>query len=210
MSVRLSSEMIQNLSASPICINTVDALQRIIMKIKKYLHNPPHLFLPNTKYFITGVIYNKYKLLHTESAKKKLLEYIKKSTLHFDWLLEDWVILDNHYHLMLMAPENAETLSKLIGNVHRYSAIWLNKNVPVPQSYDKIWHNYMDTCITYEKSYFARLNYIWYNPVKHGYAEKPESWKYGSYFDRFKNEKEYLIRINKNYPCDKVKIDDEY
>lgn len=180
------------------------------MEYKTYKHNPPHLFIPNTKYFVTGAILNHYKLLHSEKAKEKLFDYILKSAAHFDWNLEAWVILDNHYHLMLNAPENAETLSLLIGNIHRYSAIWLNKNVKVPDSALKIWHNYWDTCVTYEKSYYARLNYIWFNPVKHGYVDGPEKWKFGSYYERFKLEKEYLIRVNKDFPCDKVKIVDDF
>ena len=40
----------------------------------------------------------------------------------------------------------------------------------------KVFYNYWDTCITYENSYFTRLNYIWYNPVKHGYVDSPEKW----------------------------------
>ena len=32
----------------------------------------------------------------------------------------------------------------------------------------RVWHNYWDTKLTYEKSYFARLNYVHQNPVKHG------------------------------------------
>src|SRR6266404_5459796 len=32
----------------------------------------------------------------------------------------------------------------------------------------KIWHNFWDTKLTYQKSYLARLNYVHQNPVKHG------------------------------------------
>jgi hypothetical protein len=31
-----------------------------------------------------------------------------------------------------------------------------------------VWYNFRDTRLTYEKSYLARLNYVYQNAVKHG------------------------------------------
>jgi len=177
---------------------------------KKYDHNPPHLFVPNSKYFITGCTYNKIHLLINNTSKMKLFESIRKGFSSKKWILEDWVILNNHYHLMVNATEKAEQLPDIIKEIHKFSALWIKKNINNAKDIDKIWYNYWDTCITYEKSYFARINYIWFNPVKHGYVDSPEKWRYGSFFERYKKEKEYLERINKNYPCDKVNIDDEF
>jgi putative transposase len=180
------------------------------MNFKKYLHNPPHLFVPNTKYFITARIYNKLHLLKTKESKKQLFNILGKGFLKRKWIIEDWVILNNHYHLMVDSGENSDELPDIIKEIHKFSALWIKKNVSDAKHINKIWHNYWDTCITYERSYFARLNYIWNNPVKHGYIERPEDWEFGSYRERFEREKEYLARINKNYPSDKVKIYDDY
>ena len=210
------------------CINAVDAIQREAVKqriilhkfylqilnqlvdFKKYDHNPPHLYKQNTKYFITGSIYGKKKLLKSIESKHKLLDYIVKSVDHFKWILEDWVILENHYHLMLESPENPESLGDMMGNIHRYSAIWINKNVEFDKDYNKVWHNYWDKCLTYERSYFTRLNYIWYNPLKHKLAEDPKDYEFGSYYHRYKSEKDYLNNICNFYPFDKLKIDDDF
>ena len=32
----------------------------------------------------------------------------------------------------------------------------------------KVWYNFWDTKLTYERSYLARLNYVHQNAVKHG------------------------------------------
>jgi putative transposase len=32
----------------------------------------------------------------------------------------------------------------------------------------KVWHQYWDLRITFQKSYLARLNYVMQNPVRHG------------------------------------------
>jgi hypothetical protein len=37
--------------------------------------------------------------------------------------------------------------------------MWIRKNVQDAAGLEKIWWNYWDTCITYERSYYTRLNY---------------------------------------------------
>ena len=111
---------------------------------------------------------------------------------------------------MANAPENAETLSKMISEMHRFTALWIKKNVPEAINAKIIMYNYWDSCITYESSYFARLNYIWYNPTKHGYVENAEEWSFGSYFERIKAEKRELEILKEKYPCNRVKVKDDF
>ena len=143
---------------------------------KTYEHNPPHLFQSNAKYFITGASYKHVHYMKSDEAKDIFLNYLFKSFEHYNWKIEDWVVLDNHYHLMANAPENAETLAQVINNVHRFSSSGIKSlecincvdAVPTQSAHSidkKIFHNYWDTCITYENSYYARLHYLWYNPV---------------------------------------------
>ena len=44
----------------------------------------------------------------------------------------------------------------------------------------KIWYQYWDTCLTYERSYIARLNYVHNNPAKHGLINNSENYKWCS------------------------------
>ena len=159
--------------------------------------------------------------MKSDEAKDIFLNYLFKSFEHYNWKIEDWVVLDNHYHLMANAPENAETLAQVINNVHRFSSSGIKSlecincvdAVPTQSAHSidkKIFHNYWDTCITYENSYYARLHYLWYNPVKHGYVKHPIEWKYGSFYYRHQDEKEYLGKIMKLYPCDKVNVFDDF
>jgi putative transposase len=175
---------------------------------KTYKHNPPHLFRPNAKYFITAAVYKKQHLFEDDDVKHCVLEVMFESFTRQCWKIEEWVLLDNHYHLMADAPENATTLSRVINNFHRFSALRMKK-INQAITVDRIWYNYYDTCITFEKSYYARLNYIWNNPVKHGYVERPEDWKFGSYY--FKTDKNDEVRkIMKKYPCDRIRVEDDF
>ena len=80
---------------------------------------------------------------------------------------------------MARAPADASTLSSLIRSVHSLSARYVNSLDKKPGR--RIWHNYWDKCISSDKDYFARLHYVMLNPVKHGYVEKPEDYKFSSY-----------------------------
>lgn len=176
---------------------------------KIYQNNPPHLFRPKGKYFITGSTYRRKCHLVSEETKNATLEYLFKSFNNFGWSIEDWVLLDNHYHILVEAPEQADTLSKAINHFHKFSALWIKKYQGIQNDGHKIWYNYYDTCITYERSYFARINYIWFNPVKHGYVLDPEDWKFGSYYFRSRN-KESVEENIMNFPWDKVKVEDDF
>ncbi len=177
---------------------------------KTYKHNPPHLFRPRAKYFITGVIYHKQKLLQSASAKHKLIHSIHLGFNSRGWKLEEWVVLHNHYHIMAEAPQRADTLPFIIQDVHKFSAMWMKKYVKEAKRLLRIWWNYWDTCITYEKSYFARLNYLWYNPQKHALISQAENWKFGSLYYRIQNNKEYVSRLRTEYPFNLVKVKDDF
>jgi hypothetical protein len=52
------------------------------------------------------------------------------------------------------------------GVLHAKSAEWVNKVDRAPGR--RVWFNFRETRLTYQKSYLARLNYAHQNAVKHG------------------------------------------
>lgn len=66
--------------------------------------------------------------------------------------------------------------------------MWIRKNIQDAAGLEKIWWNYWDTCITYECSYYTRLNYLWYNPQKHDAIENAEEWIFGSLYYRIRED----------------------
>ena len=87
----------------------------------------------------------------------------------YRWQLEAWAVFSNHYHFIARSLEDADgsaSLSEMLTVLHRRTAIWVNRLDNTPSR--KIWHNFWDGKLTYQKSYLARLNYVHQNPVKHG------------------------------------------
>lgn len=180
----------------------------MIGKYLIYKHNPPHLFLSNVTYMITASTYLKTKFFDTDDLKKILLSSILQYFSKYSWQIKSYVILPNHYHLLAIASENSTSLSKIISNTHRYTAHIVNKINKTPKM--KIWWNYWDTCLTYENSYYTRLNYIHFNPVKHGYVNDPKKWEFSSYKEFYDLDCTEARRIDNKFPFDRVKVYDDF
>ncbi len=89
-----------------------------------------------------------------------------------------WVILDDHYHLLLNVND-ATRLSNLMQQLHGGISYRLNKLCNTPGR--KIFHNYWDHGIRDEADFWKHFNYIHHNPVKHGYAEDMKEYSFSSY-----------------------------
>jgi len=170
-----------------------------------YEHSPAHLFLNNTYYIITAHILKNIRPFYDDERKQILLNSIFLNFIDRNgWKMIAYFVADNHYHLLLNSANNADKLSKIIADIHRFTAITINKmdNLTGRQ----VWYQYWDTVITSNKSFYARFNYIHYNPVKHGYVTRSEDYKFCSYKDYFENDENEMLFLRKKYKFDKVKV----
>jgi putative transposase len=82
------------------------------------------------------------------------------------WLFEAWAVFSNHYHFVAHSPPDASNLSDMLSALHVKTAEWVNQLDRAPAR--RVWFNFRETRLTYQKSYLARLNYVHQNAVKHG------------------------------------------
>ena len=141
-------------------------------------HAPPHRILERGTYMLTGSTYKKVKLFNTPEKLDLLSNIIFNTAEEDKILIEAWAVMSNHYHLILYIAEESESIKKFISKVHGLSAIKINKADKI--SGRKVWHNYWDSGISYQKSYYARLNYVNKNPQHHGIVEKAEEYHWCS------------------------------
>ena len=175
---------------------------------KTYLHNPPHYFVPNAMYIVTGAILHNQHLLTENKRKDFVLQTLFERAKLLKWNLQAWAVLNNHYHFIGEAPESALTLEKLIQQLHSIVAIEINRwdNTPGRQ----VWFNYWDSCLSYKKSYLARLHYVHMNPVKHGLTEKAIDYPFCSFRWFVEQGDPTLKQQVFAQPIDRVKIFDDF
>lgn len=173
---------------------------------KKYQHAPAHLFLTDYHYFITAGTYGRKPYFDSDAQKELLFNTICETVKENYGELQGWVILANHYHI-LTKLKDAFLLPQIIRKIHSISAVLVNKSSK--QLGRKIWYQYWDECIRDERDFYAKLNYIHLNPVKHGYVDDPEAYKFSSYNQYLRIEGvNWLADILKHFPPKKVEKDD--
>jgi len=97
---------------------------------------------------------------------------------HYHWQLEAWAVFSNHYHWIGVSPADAVSLRKFISHLHTQTARALNTLDATPGR--TVWFQFWDTCLTFEKSYLARLNYVHHNAVHHGLVPVADQYAFCS------------------------------
>lgn len=174
---------------------------------KIYKHNPPHLLLNETAYMLTGSCFKKQMILINKEAKRTVIKVFGKLFREYEWEQVAWAVLDNHYHFLVKAKESA-CLPRLINRAHSAIAKLLNQMDQTPGR--RIWYNYWDSCITFEASLYARMNYIHYNPVKHGLVKESEEYDFCSYRYYLEQGADWVQKLWEEYPFDRLKITDDF
>jgi putative transposase len=96
-------------------------------------------------------------------------------------------VLPNHYHLLIKTDSVDDFLAG-IGKFHRSSAYrWNGEDRSRGR---KVWFRAVERSMRSVRHYYASLNYIHHNPVKHGYTSKWQEWPFSS-------AAEYLERVGK-------------
>jgi putative transposase len=136
-------------------------------------HAPPHLPIDKATYLLTAACYEHQCHMLATERRRALLDRFFEEAIMADIGLLAWVVLPNHYHV-LATVEVFERLSGVFGRTHgATSHAW---NEADGSKGRRVWYRYADRLIRSESHYFTTLNYIHYNPVKHGWADSPYAW----------------------------------
>jgi putative transposase len=171
-------------------------------------NTPPHWFVPNAIYMVTGAVLYKQPLLNTDEKLANFCETLLERAKMAGWSLEAWFVMRNHYHFVARSPENAQSLKNLIQAIHSINAKFVNRMDGTPGR--KVWYNYWDSCIQSERSYRARLNYVIINPVKHGLAQHPAEYPFSSYHWFYENTKPDFLQAVMAESVDFEQIVDDF
>ena len=117
-------------------------------------------------------------------------------------------VFSNHYHFVARGLPGCTDLGKLLKRLHADTARELNRldNAPGRQ----VWFNFWDTRLTYERSYFARLNYVHQNAVKHGLVTVANQYRWCSaaWFER--TAAPPVVKTIYAFKIDKLNIRDDF
>jgi len=117
----------------------------------------------------------------------------------YPFTMEACVILPEHLHCIWRLPEGDNDFSKRWRLIKTYFSKNITENERISNSRKQkkergIWQRrFWEHLIRDEDDYQNHVDYIHYNPVKHGYVQQTKDWRYSSF---------HLWVKRKHYPMD--------
>ncbi|MCC5841655.1 MAG: transposase [Opitutales bacterium] len=189
-----------------------NAQSRQSKRLVQWPHAPTHRLSGNGTFIVTVGTYGKVPVFKGNARLSALQKGLLKYAGLYGWHLEAWAIFPNHYHFVGHSPSKegggAASLSTFIADFHKKSATWVNDlDASIGR---QVWHNFWETRLTHEKSYFARLAYVHQNPVRHGLvkAARDYAWCSAGWFERTATRS--MVRTIYSFKADQLKIPDDF
>jgi putative transposase len=171
-------------------------------------HAPVHRMPHAGAYMVTAGTCGKEQYFNTPERLNMAQKLLFDIADEYDWKLQAWAIMSNHYHFMALSPTDAGSLKKMISKLHTLSAREINRLDN--SSGRKVWFQYWDSLITFEKSYFARLNYVHQNPVHHGLVKVADQYEWCSAKWFMLNATRSFADTIFSFKTDQLKINDDF
>jgi len=172
-------------------------------------HAPVHKLDENAVYFVTAGTLHKQKVFYDQPRLdllllRRLLELANK----YQWQLEAWAIFANHYHLVARGFPNSANLGRFLSHLPSDTARELNRLER--KEGRKVWYNFRDTKLTFEKSYLARCHYVHQNAVRHRLVPVANQypWCSAAGFERVASPA--MVQTIYSFKTDQLMIEDDF
>jgi len=142
------------------------------------LHAPPHPFRQAGTYAISAANFEHAPIMASTQRRTAFEADLLEALAQIGADVTGWVILPNHYHF-IAGVQSLNDISAALQHLHgRTARDWNLMDGLTGQR--KVWYKFYDRMIRDEHHFFKALNYIHYNPVKHGYVENVYEWPWTS------------------------------
>ena len=142
--------------------------------------------------FLTLVTGGRRRWLSVDGARDEVLEALRQTRVRYPFRHHGHVLLDDHLHLLL-SPGAGVSVPKLVGSFKRTVLARLSgglaggaergasDGVAAVVANERLWQRrYHDHVIRDADDFARHLDYLHFNPVKHGLAEDPGTWRWSS------------------------------
>ena len=158
---------------------------------------------------VTAATYQKEHCFRSRMRLRHLTQQLMDLAGDYRWSLEAWAVFSNHYHFIGKSPpDSAANLSTFLGTLHRRTSTWLNRLDDAVGR--KVWHNYRETELTFQRSYLARLHYVICNPVHHGLVPVADQYPWCSAAWFKARATPAFQKTVLSFPIDRLEIDDDF
>ena len=146
-------------------------------------------------HFVTLTVLNWIPLFTRPATVEILFEALRWRQQERGWSLFGYVVLENHCHLVLQAPGLAKQLAEfksytarqLIDYLEAHGVqrildqlVWFKKRHKSDREHQLWEEGSHPQLVGSDEIMQQKLDYMHNNPVKRGYVDRPEHWRYSS------------------------------
>ena len=132
---------------------------------------------------------NERKNIYTgETDYQKFLTYVKEAQKKYGMVVHAYVLMTNHYHLLLETPE--ANLSRAMHHINSSYTTYINVK---QKRCGHLFQGRYKSILIERDSYLTELSrYIHLNPVRAGLVDRPEAYQYSSYLAYTTSKGDYI------------------
>jgi putative transposase len=141
-------------------------------------------------YFFTIVTYNREKIFINPSHAALLKNSFEQIRIRHPFEIDAFVILPDHLHCMLTLPQGDARYPLRMRMIKSHFSRKYPGGSPessssrIAKGEKAVWQRrYWEHLIRDEEDYARHVEYIHYNPVRHGLAKSPRDWQWSSFHD---------------------------
>jgi len=152
------------------------AYNHIMTNIRRY-------YIPNSIIFITTVTKDRIPLFKSTDNVELLQRTIDRVKEKHPFDMIAFSFLPDHFHLLLQLQEGNPNFSVIMMSIKgNFTANYKNQyGMTAPTS---LWQRrFWDHIIRNEQDLKNHLDYVHWNPVKHGFVKRPEEWQFSSFME---------------------------
>lgn len=146
------------------------------------------VFVKNGCYFFTVVTEKRRPIFADKESLALLREAFKKVMIKRPFTIDAMVVLPDHLHCIWTLPSNDADFSTRWRLIKTYFSKHYQHQIPVTnknrinKQQQDIWqHRGWEHCLRDENDLLRHIEYVHYNPVKHGYVERAVDWESSSF-----------------------------
>ena len=138
--------------------------------------------IPGGTYFFTLTTRHREPVLTSDAVRVALREAIETVRTRWPFTVDAWVLLPDHLHCLWTLPQDDADFSRRWSTIKRLTTQALGHS---------IWQSrFWEHLIRDERDFQKHLDYIHWNPVKHGHVQRALDWPYST-FHRYVKQDAY-------------------
>ena len=164
------------------------------------LHAPPHDDSSEGFHLVSAACFEHRSIMASPERRSFFQERLLSFLVGIpDAEIRAWVILPNHYHVLIGA--RVALLKRVLNRLHSGTATGWNREDNARGR--NVWFRFSERRIRDARHFYATVNYIHGNPVKHGWTRNSSDWPWSSLGDWMEElGRDYLVNMWRDYPVD--------